>query len=87
MDDLVRQLLNEIENGRIEEATRTSQRLGSRCSDPAVCNRETLTALKKASTLAIIQRSHIQRRLRSLAASRLYRPPIAMARNTWQIDG
>jgi hypothetical protein len=85
--DLIRQLLDQIETGRLEEANRTSRLIHSLGRDPSICNRESLAGLKKAWTLAIVQRSHIQRRLRSLAASRLYRPAVDTDRRTFQLEG
>jgi hypothetical protein len=87
MSELLKRLLEQIESGRLEEATLTSQLLNSFCRDPSFCNAEALSAFQKARTLAIIQRSHLQCRLRSVAASRLYRSPLDTDRNTWQIDG
>jgi hypothetical protein len=84
--DLTKQLMDQIEAGRLEEANRTLQLINSLSRDPSVCNQATLAALKKARTLSIIQRSHLQRRLRLVQASRLFHPPADVGR-TWQIDG
>ena len=87
MADLVKQLLEQIEAGRSEEAMRTVALLNSLGSDPTICNQQTLDALQRARTLAIVQRSHLQRRLRSLQASRLFHSHIEAIRTTWYIDG
>jgi hypothetical protein len=84
---LTDRIIQEIRSGRLEEANRSVQLLGSLASNPSVCSQETLDALQEARTLALIHRSHIQRRLRSLASSRLYRAPLDPDRKTWQIDG
>jgi hypothetical protein len=85
--DLTEQLLDQIGKGLLEEANRTVQTLISTGGDPSVCNQTTLAALKKARTLALIQRSHLQRRLRMVHASRLFHPSADPATMTWQIDG
>ncbi len=90
--NLTRQLLDEIAGGRLEDANRTVQCIGSLSKDPAasreIVTRETLDALQKARTLALVQRSHIQSRIRKLAVRRLYPAPIEFAeRSTWRIDG
>jgi hypothetical protein len=84
--NLLAKLLREIEAGCVEEANRTIQMLVPKFRDPANCNRDTLAALEKARTLALIQRSQIQRRLRTVAASRLYAAPSDLIFNTWRID-
>jgi hypothetical protein len=85
--DLREQLLDQIGKGLLEEANCTVQSLISKCSDPALCNQTTLAALKKARTLALIQRSHLQRRLRMVQASRLFHTSAESGTTTWQIDG
>jgi hypothetical protein len=85
--DLVNQLLGQIEAGQSEDALRTVELLNFQVSDPAICNQQTLDALLKARTLALIQRSHLQRRLRSLEARRLFHPQVEPISATWQIDG
>jgi hypothetical protein len=85
--DPLAKLLNEIEAGRVEDANRTIQLLDSWFRDPAHCTPETLAALERARTLALIQRSQIQRRLRTVAASRLYAIPTGLHFNTWRLEG
>jgi hypothetical protein len=85
--DLTKALLDQIETGRLEEAYSTVQSLISRGSDPSICNQATLIALKKARTLALIQRSHLQRRLRMMQASRLFNAPVESDLATWRVDG
>jgi hypothetical protein len=85
--DLREQLLDQIGKGLLEEANRTVQSLISNCSDPELCNQTTLAALKKARILALIQRSHLQRRLRMVQASRLFHTSAESHTATWQIDG
>ena len=87
MVDLCTQLLNEIAAGDVEQADRTLQQVNALAADPSICNQQTLDALKKARTLAMIQRSHIQRRLRTVRASHLFYAPQDAGLNTWQIDG
>jgi hypothetical protein len=85
--DLTEQLLEQIATGRLDEANRTVQSLISQSSNPSICNRATLTALREARTLALVERSHLQRRLRMVQASRLFQTPIDAGPATWQIDG
>ncbi len=85
MPDLLRQLLEQIQTGRLDDANATMREFGSVNTDPAFLNRETLTVLKQAWTLAVIQRSHIRQRLRVASARRLYDPG-GEVRRTWQID-
>jgi hypothetical protein len=80
-------LLTQIEAGQLEDANRTLELLKKHAADPAVCNQETLNTLQKAKVLAMIQRSHIQRELRSLQASRLFNMPAEVSAPTWRIDG
>ena len=87
MASLTGDILAAIEAGHLEKATRLVQTLGSLIRDPAICTQETLAALQRARNLAIVQRSHIQRRLSSLAASRLYGVSPQTDRITWQIEG
>jgi hypothetical protein len=84
--DLCTQLLREIANGEFEEANGTVQKLNALSSDPSVCNRRTLEILQNARTLTLIQRSQLQRRLRSLQASRLFIAPQEAGLTTWRID-
>jgi hypothetical protein len=84
--NLLANLLKEIETGRLEDAVRTSNLLSPLLRDPSVCTRATLDALERARNLALIERSHLQFRLRSLAASRLYRSQVEGASATWTID-
>jgi hypothetical protein len=85
--DLNKQLLEQIEKGLLEDANRTVELLIAQSSHPSVCNRETLNALRKARTLALIQRSHLQRQLRMAHASRLFHTPVEAGAPTVQIDG
>jgi len=85
--DLTKVLLDQIETGRLEEAYCTVQSLISRSSDPSICNQATLTDLKKARDLALIQRSHLQRRLRMVQASRLFNTPVEADLATWRVNG
>jgi hypothetical protein len=85
--DLREQLLDQIGKGLLEEANQTVQSLISKSSDPSLCNQTTLATLKKARTLALIQRSHLQRRLRMVQASRLFHTSMEPSITTWQIDG
>jgi FMN phosphatase YigB (HAD superfamily) len=87
LPNLARLLLDQVEGGRLEEAAWTVELINSRCSDPHVCTKETLDALQKAKVLATIQRSHIQRQLRSLQARRLFDAPSEGSATTWRIDG
>jgi hypothetical protein len=86
MDNLADRIVHEIELGRMEEALEIVQALNSIGGNPSVCNRRTLDALQKARTLALVQRSHVQRKLRSLQASRLYTPRPETERRTFEID-
>lgn len=86
MADLTKLLLEQIETGRLEEAALTLNLIGSRAADPDVCNQATLDTLQKAKVLALIHRSHIQRQLRSLQASRLFDTPTDNRAATWQIE-
>jgi hypothetical protein len=85
--DLLKQLLDQIEAGRSEDALYTIELMNFRSSDPAIRNQQTLDALQKARTLALIQRSHLQRRLRSLEARRFFHSHAEPISATWQIDG
>ena len=87
MPNLTRLLLDQVEGGRFEEAARTVELINSRCGDPHICTQEMLDALQKAKVLTMIQRSHIQRQLRSLQASRLFDVPADNSAATWRIDG
>jgi hypothetical protein len=86
MGDLAKLLLEQVQSGQLESATLTLELLNSQAGDPAVCNQETLDILQKAKVLAVIQRSHVQRQLRSLQASRLFAEPVDAGTATWRID-
>ncbi len=85
--DLAPEILRQIERGDLAAASNTLCKIEAQAHLPHVCNPELLTALQKARSLVIVQRSHLLMQLRSLDASRLYCTPAPITTQTWQLDG
>lgn len=84
---LSRQMLQQVEANKYEDAACTLAQIGAGAHIPSVCNAEMIAALQQARALVLIQRVSLIRQLRALDTRSLYRAAPDDVPSTWRLDG